>query len=195
MARKVFHTCQCICEVHSTKHCSAFECSVVILHFSFWGFVMSVLLFFYTSLSIIIVVMIWFGDLFVTQIMYLKHFAWHMSELDHLHWENFQTWKKSHFISGCLRCGICHCLWIVILAAGLSLIESACCLIPACRIRNLWHRKVDLMSILRTAVNKINSKQDLSHCFVHCWCYVCTIQKDCSCVDPGWNMCRNSLVV
>jgi hypothetical protein len=129
---------------------------------------------------IIIVVVIWFGGLFVTQIIYLKHFAWHMSELDRLYWENFQTWKKSHFISGCLRCGVCHCLWIVILVANLSFTESACRLIPAYRIRSLCHRKVDFMSILRTAVSKTNSKQDLNHCIVHWWCYGCTIKKTAS---------------
>lgn len=190
MSREVFHICQCIHEVHSTKHCSAFECSVVILRVSFWVMALSYL---YSSSSsmIIIIIMIWFGDLFVTQIMYVKHFAWHMSAFDRLYWENFQTWKKSHFISGCLRCGICHCLWIVILVANLSYIESACHLIQACRIRSLCHRKVDFMSWLRTAFSKTNSKQDLSHCIVHCLCCVCTIKKDCSYVDPGWKMFRN----
>lgn len=165
---------------------------------------MSILLFFFYSSSsfssssisiIIIIILIWCGNVFFTQIMYLKHFTWHMSAFDHLYWENFQTWKKSHFIYGFLRCGICHCLWIVILVANLSFIESACCLIPACTIRSLCHRKVDFMSILITAVSKTNSKQDLKHCIVHCWCYVCTIKKDCSYVDPGWKMFRNILVV
>lgn len=108
---------------------------------------MSIFLFFFFYSSSIIIIMvivvIWLGDLFVTQIIYLKHFAWHMSELDHLYWENFQMWKKYRFISGCLRCGICSCLWIVILVADLSFIESACRVIPACRIRSLCRRIVD----------------------------------------------------
>ena len=149
---------------------------------------MSILLF-SSSSSIIIIVVIWFGDLFVTQIMYLKHSAWQSV------FRKLSNMEEISFYSRCLRCGICYCLWIVILVANLSFIESACRLILACRMRSLCHRKVDFMSILRTAVSKTKSKQDLSHCIVHCWCYVCTIKRDCIYVDPGWKMFRNSLVV